>query len=155
MTGLTKLQYLTFWRIFKILPNYICGPVIRWVCPHNNWLSFIPIFLKLYRDISKIKKILSFLGGGGVTPTRVGGTHLKLGGWGVLIPIISMFIEASLHIVKGWGNLWVGVLTGIDGWGALTPMCLLFDVIYWSRRPRGISAFNVALVLQEMFALYS
>ena len=35
---------------------------------------------------------------------------------------------------------------GTCGWGVHTPICLLFGVIHWSRRPRGISAFNVALV---------
>ena len=36
---------------------------------------------------------------------------------------------------------------GTCGWGVHTPICLLFGVIHWSRRPRGISAFNVALVI--------
>ena len=51
MTGFSKFKTLIFWRIFKTLPNYICKPVIRGVCPHNNWWSFVPIFLKLYSRV--------------------------------------------------------------------------------------------------------
>ena len=81
VTSFTKYKNLSFWRIFKTLPNYTCGPVIRGVCPHNNWLSFVLIFLKLYMDTTNIKK--TFFrpglggGGGGHSPKmgQVGGTH--------------------------------------------------------------------------------
>ena len=54
----------------------------------------------------------------------------------------------------GWGQLgcggWgAGALTNIDidrGGGHSLPMYLLFGAIYWSRRPKGLSAFNLALV---------
>ena len=41
------------------------------------------------------------------------------------------------------------------GWGVHTPICLLFGVIHWSRRPRGISAFNVALVFCALKEIYN
>ena len=131
MTGCTKLQFSNFLLIFETLPNYICVPEIRGVCPHNNWWSFVPIFLKLFRDITKIKTYISVVGGWG-WGWGVGGwgwgwgvAHLKLGGWGYSSQLMqrledSLSCSLKLHCYTLLRDVWTcgwGVLTRIYGVG--------------------------------------
>ena len=143
--GLMEVKYLCFWWIFKILAKWLWGSVMTDASSYINWRSFVQIFLKLDRDITKIKKNFS-RGGRGVS--WIGGRGTYLIWWGELAPItyiskvtgeFVMFIEASKHIFRNGGThlhlLVVGALTYIDrvGGGPSPLMYLLFGAVYWFR----------------------
>ena len=80
-------------------------------CPHITWCSFVPIFLKLDRDITKIMK--TFLGGGGVNWIR---DYLKWWWWLVVVVGGICLIQSRFLYNTLWGK---GSLTSFrwDGGG--------------------------------------
>ena len=127
-------------------------PVMTGACPHFSWWSFVPIFLKLDR--------VGSVGVGGSIGSVVGGTHLKWWWWCVCIAGgggggggFRGQRRLKLHeIFQGMGTLTSICLWGegihIYWWGGGTHLStyLIPGAIFWFKRQRGLSAFNVGLV---------
>ena len=117
-------------------------------------MKFCSNLFETFQGYYQDKNVYVCCGRVGVGVGWGGGTHLKLGGWGYSSQLMqrledSLSCSLKLHCYTLLRDVWTcgwGYSHAFMGWGALTPMCLLFVVIYWSRRPRRIAAFNVALV---------
>ena len=135
MTGFTEIQYLYFDPFLKFCLNEYGGPVMTGGCPNIDWWSFVPIFMKFDRDITKMKKtFLGCVGCGSVpAPSVVVGTDLIW--WGNSAQLFQRSEEnlccslklqhtfvrdggTHLHFFVGWVGGWGwGWGTYIHRWG--------------------------------------
>ena len=132
------------------------------VCPYINWWSFVTFFLKLGRDITKIKKIslgvwggVSWISGGGHSPHGWGARpnyfrgqsrtclvhwSFKTHFWGMgALSFICWWGEALT--LMGWGLV---LYTDLCGWGVLQHLTwLLFYFIIGNNSKEATAIYDL------------